>query len=413
MRYANFLLILCLLPVALLAQFDGGEGDGYSRRTTIQLDLEGIPAGTRALYSGGSGDGFHSASESSSLSGITLVGIYSGGQGDGYANFRTSATLAGENLAQIFSGGAGDGYAALRTSLSLNGASLANIYAGGQGDGYADLSKTLFLDGEELTSLFAGGAGDGYASLAHASGLMGFSPSVLYSGGAGDGYDHNRTSRSLNGEDQAVLYSGGDGDGFDVARYEGIIPLPLTLISFDAFPETDYVLLKWVTEDEVATDFFTVEKTKDGRDFAWVGETPAAGYSEPGEQIHYEMRDEHPYDGTSYYRLETTDFDGAISYSQLVAVNFANARGWDFTLFPNPNTGRHFSVKMDGVETGERVNLAVTDAQGRVLLREQITYDPANPYRFDFQHQLPPGSYLIRLDQRQETQAKLLIVGRR
>jgi len=171
-------------------------------------------------------------------------------------------------------------------------------------------------------------------------------------------------------------------------------------------------LLKWVTEDERATDFFTIEKTVDGSSFAFVGDTDAAGFSEPGEQIHYEMRDDEPYQGSSFYRLKTTDFDGVVSMSHLVEVQYSDAADWSFNLFPNPNTGKHFSVRTDGMEAGETMTLQVFDLMGKALFTESYLHRPGQAFRFDLERRLPAGSYMIRLGhQGLGYQAKILLVG--
>ncbi|MEL6359051.1 MAG: T9SS type A sorting domain-containing protein, partial [Bacteroidota bacterium] len=281
-------------------------------------------------------------------------------------------------------------------------------------DSCARLVWTSTIDGTSITGLYSGGVGDGFDRSTFIGGLMG-EMFMLYGGGEGDGFDRSRVSYTLSGTDLAHLYGGGDGDGFDVNRFEGVVPLPLTLISFSALPQVDFVLVSWVTEDEVDTDFFTIEKTRDGRDFTWVGEREAAGFSEPGERLHYDLKDYDPYLGTSFYRLKTTDFDGAISLSHLVEVNYAaSTDDWDFVLFPNPNTGKHFSIDPEGLQPERSCLIELVDAQGRLLFQQVLSAEDIDGQRFELTEPLPGGSYLIRLsDDRGESKAKILLVGGR
>jgi len=412
--YLIVLILMMVVPFQLCAQFLGGQGEGSDQRQTIQLNLDGIPGGTRPLYAGGSGDGHDRSQVFTSLPGQHATAIYGGGAGDGFSQFSASFTVSGESLAQIYGGGPGDGYTNIQAQVSLDGFSTTMLYGGGVGDGYDDLMASATLDGGLVNQLFGGGPGDGFTKLSISTGLMGFSPAALYGGGDGDGFDRQAFSTSLSGIDLSMLYGGGFGDGYDDSGFAGAIPLPLTLISFDAFPETDFVLLRWVTEDEVGTDFFTIEKTRDGHQFSWVGEELAAGFSEPGEGLHYELRDHEPYIGTSYYRLKTTDFDGAISFSHLVAVHYENADAdWNFQLFPNPNTGRHFSLNLEGEFSNDPLRLEVLDAQGRSILQEQFIAQTNRSERFDLLHQLSPGSYLIRvIHPSGQQRTKILLVGR-
>lgn len=401
-----------MLTLPLSAQFSGGPGDGFTNSLIVQVTFDGIPAGVTALYRGGSGDGFDHTTNTLSLSGIDLSGIFSGGSGDGFDQHTVSVTLSGENLSALFGGGNGDGFDRESVSLTLSGSTLTGLYGGGDGDGFDVSSINVTLTGESLAAIFGGGNGDGFDHLTASLALNGTSLAGLFSGGNGDGFDAMQFSTTISGQDLAALFGGGDGDGFDVSLYVGSIPLPLTLISFDAFPEQDYVMLKWVTEDEQATDFFTIEKTADGSSFAFVGDTDAAGFSEPGERIYYEMRDDEPYQGTSFYRLKTTDFDGVVSKSHLVEVQYSDAADWSFNLFPNPNTGKHFSVRTEGMEAGETMTLQVFDLTGKALFTESYLHLPGQAFRFDLARRLPAGSYMIRLGHEAlGYQAKILLVG--
>jgi len=217
---------------------------------------------------------------------------------------------------------------------------------------------------------------------------------------------------SLGGINTNAIYGGGTGDGSDHTRYEGIIPLPLILISFSATAKEKYVLLQWTTENEDGTDFFTIEKTKDGSNFSWVGEQLATGFSLPEEQIHYKLNDRQPYEGQSYYRLKTTDFDGQVALSHLVAVQYQSDQEWTFQLYPNPNTGQHFSINTKGLPKNVLLQLEVLDANGRQIFSKSIESNTYNSERINLAKRLPAGSYLIKLiHPKYGQQAKILLVG--
>lgn len=407
--------VLLLCSGGLKAQFSGGMGDGFTRRLTVQLSLDGVPAGVAALYVGGPGDGSDRSVESLALSGENLAALFQGSSGDGFDQNTVSQTLGGEMLLVLYGGGGGDGFDRTFTSVTLSGDRTSQLFGGGPGDGFDRSATQLTLDGQTLAALFGGGGGDGFDQGVMTQALDGQTLAALFGGGPGDGFDARRVSVVVSGQTLAQLFGGGRGDGFDAAFYAGAIPLPLDLISFDAFPEKNFVLLKWTTENEQATDFFTIEKTTDGLDFAAVGDTEAAGYSEPGERLVYEMRDNEPYQGRSFYRLKTTDFDGLVSLSHLVEVEYTDTENpdWTFTLFPNPNTGRHFSVRTEGMAAGDKVTVEVFDVNGRALFTETYVQSPGEAFRFDLASRLTSGSYLVRVVARGKgAQAKILLVGR-
>lgn len=403
------LLFLFACPVVLTAQFTGGSGDGFTARLIIQLDLTGSPLGVRPLYAGGAGDGADRLTINVTLSGTELEQLFSGGAGDGADQHVINATVGGQSLAGLFRGGSGDGFDRRLINVTISGESLAQLFAGGSGDGFDLGGAAGALNGTVLTGIYSGGPGDGFDGLSFSGSISG-AMLELYGGGSGDGFDEASGNFTISGQGLALLFAGGQGDGFTTEIYFGTLPLPLTLISFDATPYKDYVLLEWTTEDEVGTDFFTIEKTRQGRDFVTVGTVDAAGDSEPGERLYYELRDESPYDGTSFYRLRSTDLDQAISLSHLVEVNFQRAKDWDFVVFPNPNTGRQISLRPSGLEEGTALQLEILDVQGRSLLRDHLTTDGTD-HLVPLSNPLPAGTYLIRvLDDQGAGKAKILIV---
>ncbi len=140
-------------------------------------------------------------------------------------------------------------------------------------------------------------------------------------------------------------------------------PLPLTLLDFDAkLNEQEEVDLTWVTATEINNDFFTVEKSANGKDFEPFGFVDGAGNS--SSVLYYQTVDLYPYENISYYRLKQTDFDGQFSYSEIKAVRREKAEAPMFSVFPNPATDV-FYVKFD-LAAG---NLAffILDMNGRVI----------------------------------------------
>jgi hypothetical protein len=96
------------------------------------------------------------------------------------------------------------------------------------------------------------------------------------------------------------------------------ILLPIELGSFTAFHNTQEVELYWTTISEENNDYFTVQRTLDGRNFEDIGLVMGAGTTQ--EMQDYAFIDHNPYDGTSYYRIRQTDYDGVYSYSEVLAV---------------------------------------------------------------------------------------------
>lgn len=97
------------------------------------------------------------------------------------------------------------------------------------------------------------------------------------------------------------------------------IPLPVSLLSFTGKNENDKNVLSWVTETEQNCDYFTVEKSVDGKIFVEVGKLGGAGNST--QEISYSLNDTDFRNELNYYRLKQTDYDGAYVYSDLITID--------------------------------------------------------------------------------------------
>lgn len=95
------------------------------------------------------------------------------------------------------------------------------------------------------------------------------------------------------------------------------IPLPVELIGFHGKKVGLYNELEWVTASEKNAQYFNVERSLDGKTFAKVGQVQAAGNSNTLKN--YSFKDQA--EGIVYYRLKQVDFDGALEYSKVIALN--------------------------------------------------------------------------------------------
>lgn len=137
-------------------------------------------------------------------------------------------------------------------------------------------------------------------------------------------------------------WKGGDGDGFTLSSYGSSgdeKPLPVELLSFNASINENTVLLTWSTMVEMNCDFFSIEKSLNGIDWAIVASVKGAGNS---HSIHsYHTVDKNPYDGNSLYRLGQQDINGGRIYLKIVNIGFSLSDN-AILLFPNPVSDRVF-----------------------------------------------------------------------
>jgi PQQ-dependent dehydrogenase (s-GDH family) len=145
--------------------------------------------------------------------------------------------------------------------------------------------------------------------------------------------------------------------------------LPLHSLSFTGSIVSNASNLRWVTEDEQATRFFTVERSINNRDFNTIGTQVAS--STPGQVI-YAFTDSSlsrlPA-GFVYYRLRLTDVSGRTSYSSVVILNAGSAKSI-ISIRPNPFVN---NVTVDvNASVAEKADWQITDISGKTIMQHSI-----------------------------------------
>ena len=152
------------------------------------------------------------------------------------------------------------------------------------------------------------------------------------------------------------------------------------------------VLLRWVTISEINNDFFTIERSNDGRMFYEIGIVQGVGNS--NIQNNYLLEDNNPLSGLSYYRLKQTDYDGQYSYSKIIVVKLDHGlQSLDFTLFPNP-TKNNLSVQVTGNAVLDPY-IEIYNAQGQ-RIKTFTASRRIDGFELNVEH-LNTGLYLVHL----------------
>ncbi len=142
--------------------------------------------------------------------------------------------------------------------------------------------------------------------------------------------------------------------------------LPIELKSFNAKSQENNVNLSWTTSMEENNDFFTLERSFDGKDFAAVTKINGAGDS--AEEVAYNFTDENvtriATANTAYYRLKQTDFDGTATFSDVISVNLENRN--DLELTNVAVLGNELSVNFVSPTEGD-TEISVYDLTGRMI----------------------------------------------
>jgi hypothetical protein len=145
-------------------------------------------------------------------------------------------------------------------------------------------------------------------------------------------------------------------------------PLPVTLETFTAtLINNDAGLLKWTIAPQANIVKFVVQKSSDGNGFNNIGTVDGNNNT-----TSYQFTDNNLWDGNNYYRLEITDTDGNVQYSQIRNIIF-DQNSFSISIFPNPvKTGLLY------VNTSVNCNsIQICDVSGKVI-KSKITSGTQN-----------------------------------
>lgn len=166
--------------------------------------------------------------------------------------------------------------------------------------------------------------------------------------------------------------------------------LPVGLASFNASCKNEGILLSWATYSETNNDYFTIERSHDLLNFIPVTMIDGAGNSNQLKE--YNATDYESESEINYYRLKQTDFDGSISYSEIVSAD-CNQNLFSINIFPNP-VWEHIDIYVNGVDI-EKIKVSLFNSLGQEFAINTSTH--SNIVSVSFTEKIPPGHYIIKV----------------
>lgn len=326
-----------------------------------------------------------------------------GGAGDGNNNVGTSGGDGG-GIILIFTNTLTVGASA---SISANGIAAANT-AGGDGAGGGGAGGSIYLEassvsGTPVLSAIGGNGGDvdnGGANRCFGPGGGGGGglirtnvtlpmPSLMVAGGL-PGESLNTSFGACTGFTGSAAGSAGvvlneaAPSGTTLSLACSTLPVSWQGVYLDLQPKVTVV--SWLVADQVDNNYFTVERSVDGRSFEMLGRAAAT------EATSYTYSDHEPLPGTSFYRVQQTDFDGSYSYSSVVTSQRAYP---EIRLYPSlAKAGTEVKFELPEALHDGHVTVSMLDQNGREVWRKLVSGDAVQPLETN---DLPEGMYFVNL----------------
>ena len=171
--------------------------------------------------------------------------------------------------------------------------------------------------------------------------------------------------------------------------------LPVELLYFTGEKITEGVLLTWETANELNNKGFEVQVKRPsnfGLEWKTLDFVNGNGTTQVSHQ--YESLDKTPEIGVNYYRLKQIDLDETFSYTDIVAVEYTDAKTLGFNVYPNPATD-YLTIEAN-THTEIINNIELYNITGQLVRQQAI--DNKTSVLFDI-HDLPNGTYIIRINQ--------------
>jgi hypothetical protein len=183
--------------------------------------------------------------------------------------------------------------------------------------------------------------------------------------------------------------------------------LPVEIVFFTANCENNNtVSVNWSTASENNSDYFILEKSRDGSTWNELKKIAAAGNST--QLINYSVTDASDINGTVYYRLTQVDVDGATKVYDIVSTNCSAEKELSLMAYPNPSNGQ-FTVKIENA-VGGSYTLGITDMQGKAIEQQNIQLETGTTVVKLNPIGLKPGVYLLQLENASTIEKQLKLV---
>ena len=183
-------------------------------------------------------------------------------------------------------------------------------------------------------------------------------------------------------------------------------PLPIDLLNFIGNCLNNGITINWSTASESNSNYFTIEKSYDGKNFTWLAQINAAGNSTQTKNYSYFDANENT---TAYYRLSQTDKNGQENFLQIIPLTACNETGKETANIFSPDN-QNVIINLNSL-SAQAVNITAYDVTGRLIIQDTKQADIGNN-TYQIEANLAQGMYLFVLKTNTNTIIKKVIIAK-
>jgi hypothetical protein len=156
--------------------------------------------------------------------------------------------------------------------------------------------------------------------------------------------------------------------------------LPISLYSFNAVCKDEKMNISWITVYEINSQFFTLERSVNGEFFEEVTVVDAAGNINTPKDYH--VIDTAAYEGTSYYRLKQTDYNGAVEYFPVITATKCNSKQLSLQAYFAADSPSNTPMLIYQLPQPGKVTIRVFNMSGELVQYSEIIQSEHGIYNY-------------------------------
>ena len=183
-------------------------------------------------------------------------------------------------------------------------------------------------------------------------------------------------------------------------------PTPVILSDFNAALINCQPVLNWITQTEINSDRFEIERTNSNSvNWTTTGTVTARGYSSGRFKYSFTDNSLNTASDKVLYRLKMIDRDGSYKYSETIPVSI-NCRKAAVSVFPNPVQNGKLYVSLTG--TKGFTEAALLTVSGQLIFKTQLS-NGTNSLNVS---KLPGGIYILNITEENGLSQKIKTIIR-